>query len=421
MKPKAADPRKSPDQFSKDAAPRVAIVHEWLTAYAGSEKVFEQLLQMFPQADLFCLVDFLHPKERGFLQGRHVKTSFLQGIPFGRTLFRKVLWLLPLAIENFDLSGYDIVLTSSHAVAKGAITGPDQLHICYCHSPIRYAWDLQHQYLQQANLTRGLKGAYSRATLHYMRLWDARTANGVDCFVANSRYIGRRILKVYRRSSTVIHPPVDVDAFDQYAENPEKADYYITVCRLVPYKRVDLIVDAFAQTPNRRLIVIGEGENLASWKKSAPSNVEFLGHQPDSSMRELLAKAKAFVYAAEEDFGISVVEAQACGTPVICLGRGGALDSVIPGKTGLFFDQQEAGSIREAIDRFEKTPDAFNTQEIRLNARNFSIQTFRDKFLELVSTEWKNHWESRQGGRAYNAPESPLSRSIPEPLIEQVI
>ena len=364
---------------------RVAVIHEWLTSYAGSEKVVEQILHLFPDADLFSLVDFLPPAEREFLHGKQVHTSYLQNLPKGSQLFRKLLWLLPSAIESFDLSAYDIVISSSHAVAKGVITGPDQLHICYCHSPIRYAWDLQHEYLRQAKLTRGLKGLYSRAILHYMRLWDLRTANGVDFFVANSRFIEKRIAKVYRRRSAVIHPPVDVDAFDLVEG---KEDYYITVSRLVPYKRVDLIVDAFMHLPNRRLIVIGDGPQLADCKQRAGSNVEFLGYQSPSAMHGWLSRAKAFLFAAEEDFGISVVEAQACGTPVICYGRGGALDSVIHGKTGVFFNEQTAESISAAVDDFESISDTLDPAFIRAHSEQFGIQRFRDQFYDLVLSRW---------------------------------
>lgn len=363
---------------------RVAVVHEWLTTYAGAEKVLEQILAVFPAADLFCIVDFLPEQERGFLGERNVNTSFLQWLPFGKSLFRKLLWLLPIAVEAFDLGAYDIVISSSYAVAKGVITGPDQLHICYCHSPIRYVWDLQHDYLRQAGIRRGLSAIYARMTLHYMRLWDVRTSNGVDCFIANSRFIARRIQKVYRRDAVVIHPPVDVDGFqlETATEN-----YYITVSRLVPYKRVDLIVAAFRDMPDQNLIVIGEGPNLESWKRDATSNVRFLGRQPDRVVKEMIGRAKAFVFAAEEDFGITVVEAQACGTPVICFGKGGVLDSVIPEKTGIFFDCQTAASIRQAVQRFEGIRDKFDPSEIRSHARSFSAERFRQRFKQFVLDE----------------------------------
>ncbi len=371
---------------------RIAIVHEWMTTVAGSEKVLQQMLLLFPNADLFVLVDHLPAKDRKFLDGRTIRTSFLQRMPFSAYLFRKLLWMLPSAIESFDLSEYDLVLSSSHAVAKGVITGPDQLHICYCHSPIRYAWDCQHQYLRQAGLYRGLGSLYARATLHYLRLWDVRTAHGVDHFIANSHFVGRRIKKVYQRESQVIHPPVDVDSFGFEAQ---KDDYYLTASRLVPYKRIDLIVEAFARTPERKLLVVGSGPEMQNCKKVAGPNVEFLGYQDDQSLRKLMSKARAFVFAAEEDFGIIVVEAQACGTPVICLGRGGALDSVIENQTGVFFKEQTAASIVDAVERFENLPEPLNPFLIRSHAQTFSAQRFQFALFQLVEKLWNRQIQER--------------------------
>jgi glycosyltransferase involved in cell wall biosynthesis len=370
---------------------RVAVVHEWLTSYAGSEKVVEQILRLFPRADLFALVDHLSGTDRNFLKGRPVHTSFLQNMPGSKKLFRKLLWILPHAIEAFDLSAYDLVITSSHAVAKGVLTGPHQIHICYCHSPIRYAWDFQHEYLRQSGLGSGLGSLYARLVLHYLRLWDVRTANGVDLFVANSHFVARRISKVYNRSALVVHPPVDVEAFQL---ETKKDDFYLTASRLVPYKRVDVIVNAFARMPGRQLIVVGDGPNLAPWRAAATDNVKFLGYQPDQCLHSLMSRAKAFLFAAEEDFGITVVEAQACGTPVICLGRGGVLDSVVPGKTGVFFKEQKPESLVEAIEEFEsRRRNSFDPYEIRSHALSFAKSEFRKKFAELVSACWHGHLE----------------------------
>jgi len=382
---------------------RVAVVHDWLTAYAGSEKVLEQILLLFPHAELFTLVDHLPASQRAFVNGRIIHTSFLQRIPLSAKLFRKLLWLFPLAIESFDLSSFDLILSSSHAVAKGVITGPDQLHICYCHSPIRYAWDCQHEYLRQAGLQSGLMSAYARSALHYLRMWDVRTASGVDHFIANSNFIARRIAKAYSRTSTVIHPPVEVDKFPLVHQ---KSDYYVTASRLVPYKRVDLIVQAFASLPDRRLLVIGDGPERRACQKLAGSNVQLLGYQSDEQLRAIVGRARAFVFAAEEDFGISPVEAQACGTPVICYGRGGVLDSVVDRTTGLYFPHQTSESIVNAIRRFEALKTSLDPFEIRAQAELFSPQEFQSRFHRHVAAQWAGHCARLNYGAARAAEET---------------
>jgi glycosyltransferase involved in cell wall biosynthesis len=288
---------------------------------------------------------------------------------------------MPLAVEALDLSGYDLVISSSHALAKGVITGPDQVHICYCYSPMRYAWDLQHQYLAESGMTSGLKGMIARLTLHYMRLWDLRTANGVDQFVGISRYIVRRIRKVYRRDALVIYPPVDVQGFEL---REAKEDFYLTAGRLVPYKKVSAIVAAFARMPEKRLVVIGTGPLYDSLRAAATPNVELPGYQSFAVLRDHMQRARAFVFAAEEDFGITVLEAQACGTPVICYDRGGATETIIDGETGVFFSEQTAESVEDAIGRFESLPP-FSPFLARKNAERFSQERFRSEFLEIVN------------------------------------
>jgi glycosyltransferase involved in cell wall biosynthesis len=362
---------------------RVALVHDWFTVYAGSERVVEQILRVFPQADVYALVDFLKEEERGFLQGKRAQVSFIQRLPKAQQRYRTYLPLMPLAIEQFDLRGYDLVISSSHAVAKGVITGPDQLHICYCHSPIRYAWDLQHQYLKESGLERGMKSWIARALLHYLRLWDSRTANGVDLFIANSRYIARRILKVYRRQAEVIYPPVDVEAFTL---RQDKEDFYLTASRMVPYKRIDLIVEAFSQMPDKRLVVIGDGPEMPKVRAKAGPNVTLLGYQPFEVLRDYMQRAKAFVFAAEEDFGIAPVEAQACGTPVIAFGKGGAAETVVARETGIFFQEQNVSSLIKAIEEFEKL--SFDPLRVRKNAERFSSERFRREFSALIEREW---------------------------------
>ncbi len=363
---------------------RVAIVHDWLVTYGGAERVLEQIVACFPDADVFSLVDFL--EERAFLRDKTVTTSFIQKLPFARSRYRSYLPLMPLAIEQLDVSAYDLVISSSHAVAKGILTGPDQMHVSYVHSPIRYAWDLQHQYLQQAKLTRGLKSCLARVILHYIRNWDNRTPNSVDHFIANSAFIARRIKKVYQRDARVIFPPVAVDMF---SPGVVKADFYLTVSRMVPYKKIDLIVDAFSCMPERRLVVIGDGPEMKKIRAKAGPNVEIMGHQPFATVHDYMQRAQAFIFAAEEDFGIAVVEAQACGTPVIAYGKGGALETVRdPASharpTGLFFDEQNVRAIVAALDDFERAPQRFMSEYCRANAERFSVAVFRKNFAEYI-------------------------------------
>jgi glycosyltransferase involved in cell wall biosynthesis len=362
---------------------KVAIVHDWLVVHGGAERVLAQMIDCFPQADLFSLVDFLD--DRSCLRGRPVRTSFIQKLPFARTRYRGYLPLFPLAIEQFDLSGYDLVLSSSYAVAKGVLTGPDQLHVSYVHSPVRYAWDLQHQYLNEAGLARGPKSALARSLLHYIRNWDARSANGVDLLLANSRFVSRRIRKTYRRDARVVYPPVDVDHLTQ---RDDKDDFYLTASRLVPYKRIDLIVEAFSRTPSRRLVVIGDGPELAKIRALAGPNVTLLGYQPFEVLHDHLQRARAFVFAAEEDFGISPVEAQACGTPVIAYGKGGVCESVRATgdrPTGLFYGAQTTDALLDALARFEALPaGTFDPRACRANAERFSATRFRSAFARLV-------------------------------------
>lgn len=378
---------------------RIAIVHDWLTVYAGAERVLEQMLLCYPQADVFSLVDFLPNSQRAFLQGKKVTTTFIQKLPFAKTKYRTYLPLMPLAIEQLDLSAYDLILSSSHAVAKGVLTGPDQLHICMCYSPVRYAWDLQHQYLKESGLDRGIKGWVAKYLLHRLRIWDLRTANGVDQFIAISKFVARRIHKVYRRDSVVIYPPV---ATDDFALTQNKEDFYFTASRLVPYKKVELIVQAFASMPDKRLIVIGAGPDFAKIQKIATPNVTMMGFQSHEVLMEHLQKAKAFIFAAEEDFGIAPLEAQACGTPVIAYGKGGALETIRGGdnqipRTGVFFDRQNVPSICAAIDVFEKLSPAIAPQDCRDQALKFSPEIFRKALVDCVDKEVQAFYQRQEG------------------------
>lgn len=373
--------------------PKIAIVHDWLTTYAGAEQVLAQMLACFPQADLYSVVDFLPPEQRAFLLGRTVHTTFIQRLPGARKRYRHYLPLMPLAIEQLDLSGYDLILSSSHAVAKGVLAGPDQLHISYVHTPMRYAWDLQHQYLRESGLDRRWLGWPVRWLLHRLRLWDLRTAPGVDHFVANSAFIARRIRRVYGREAEVIHPPVDVDGFT-CAES--KDSYYLAVSRLVPYKRMDLIAQAFAAMPDKKLVIIGDGPDQAKLLQHLAPNIEYLGYQPNEVVRQHMQRARAFVFAAEEDFGITPVEAQACGTPVLAYGRGGALETVqgpeTPAPTGVFFAQQSVAAICQAVAQLEADLPRFSALNCRTNAQRFSAQRFREQYTRRVLQHWED-WQ----------------------------
>ena len=368
---------------------KIALTADWLVSYAGAERVIKELIDLYPNLDLFSVVDFLSDESRTHFQGKRATTTFIQRLPKAETSYQKYLPLMPVAIEQLDVSAYDIVLSSSHAVAKGVLTGPDQMHISYVHSPIRYAWDLQHQYLREAKLDKGLKGIIAKYLLHKIRLWDYRTANGVNHFIANSHFIARRIKKVYGRNADVIYPPVDVRRF---ILNENKEDYYVTASRLVPYKRIDLIVDAFAAMPNKKLIVIGDGSEMSKIKSQATTSVESLGFQPNEIMRDYMKNAKAFVFAAEEDFGITPVEAQACGTPVIAFGKGGSLETIRPygvnKPTGVFFAEQTVPSLIDAINLFENIFDKITPENCRENALRFSVDIFKDTFSKYIDEKW---------------------------------
>jgi len=365
---------------------KVAIVHEWLATYAGSERCVEQLIECFPEADLFSMVDFLEGAERNFIKNKQVTTSPIQKLPFARTKFRSYLPLMPFFVEQFDLSKYDLVISSSHAVSKGVITGPDQVHLCYCYSPIRYAWDLQHQYLNETGLNKGIKGMLAKWQLHKIRNWDLASSFRVDKFAAISNFIARRINKIYRRDATVIYPPVDIDKFTVFRE---KEDFYLAASRMVPYKKMDLIVETFAKMPDKKLIVIGDGPEMSKVRKLAADNISILGYQGFEVLKDHMQRAKAFVFAAEEDFGIIPLEAQACGTPVIAFGKGGSLETIKPlgtdSSSGIFFKSQTMESLTATINEFEANQDKFTVENCRINSERFSIDKFRNEIKKFVA------------------------------------
>lgn len=372
----------------------IGIVADWLVTYAGAEKVIKEFIELFPESELYSVVDFLSDNDREYFQNKKSTTTFIQKLPGAKNKYQKYLPFMPLAIEQLDVSKHQVILSSSHAVAKGILTGPDQLHISYVHSPIRYAWDLQHQYLRGSGLNKGLKGMMAKWMLHKIRNWDYRTANGVDHFIANSKFIARRIKKVYGRDADVIYPPVDVN---QFTYNEKKDDYYFTASRMVPYKRIDLIVEAFANMPDKKLVVIGDGSEMEKIKSKAAKNIEILGYQPNSVMQEHMRNAKAFVFAAEEDFGITPVEAQACGTPVIAFAKGGSLETVRPltvkNPTGVFFNEQSLSSIIESVKKFENKQGVILAADCRTNAERFSVERFKDEistYIDEKNTRFEN-------------------------------
>jgi glycosyltransferase involved in cell wall biosynthesis len=366
---------------------KYALVHEWLTpkATGGSELVVREILNHI-DADLYALIDFESTNPQSYLYGRSIKTTFLQHFPLARQGVQKYLPLLPLAIEQLDLREYDVILSSSHAVAKGVLTSPNQLHICYCHTPMRYAWDLTFDYLDFSSAGKGFTGIIARYLLHQLRQWDVLSANRVDYFIANSYHTARRIWRCYRRQAKVIYPPVQIDKCPFISQ---KEDFYLTVSRLVSYKLVPLIVKAFNQL-QKPLVIIGDGPELNKIRQLANSNVQVMGLQPHNVVKEYMAKAKAFVYAACEDFGIALVEAQACGTPVITYRGGGALETVkdicqYPQTgTGLFFDRQNPTAIVQAVETFEQLPNKFDSENCRLQASEFTPTIFKKSYLEFV-------------------------------------
>lgn len=362
-----------------------ALISDWYYVNGGAEKVIHSINSIWKDFDHYTLIDFLNDEDRAYiLNGKNAKTSFIQKLPTAKQNHRKFLQLFPIAIEQFDLKDYDLIISSSSAVAKGAKTRKNQLHICYCHSPMRYVWDLQDQYLKDSGLDKGLKGHYAKYVLNKIKKWDVLNSESVDFFIANSNYIAERIKKIYNRESTVIYPPVDVDFFSL---EEEKEDYYFSASRLVSYKKTQLIVKAFNELPHLKLIVAGDGPELEKLQKIAKSNIEFVGYIDTGRLKKYIQKAKGFVFAAEEDFGIIPVEAQACGTPVIAFGKGGTLETIVENKTGVFFQEQSAQKIKEAVVNFEKLK--FDHKIIREHAMKFSKQRFENEMKSFVEEKFK--------------------------------
>jgi glycosyltransferase involved in cell wall biosynthesis len=363
---------------------RVAIVHDWLYTIGGAERVLQGMLRCFPSAEIFCLFDHLSDADRARIGYGTSHTSFLQRMPFIRRNHRIFLPLMPLAIEQLDLRGFDVVISSSYAVAKGVLTGPDQLHISYVHSPMRYAWDLQEDYLEESRIARGPFGWLSRIILHGMRVWDVRTAHGVDFYLANSRYVARRIRKLYGAEATVIHPPVRVP---DVLELTPKQGFFLSASRLVSYKNVRVLIEAFSHLPEQQLIVVGAGPDDEALKKMAGPNVRMMGFVDDDALADLMRQARAFLFAAREDFGIAPLEAQALGTPVIALGRGGARETVVsdgPAPSGLFFDTATPEAVAWAVRRFIESERRFTPAHCHAHAKRFNEARFHREFTAFV-------------------------------------
>jgi glycosyltransferase involved in cell wall biosynthesis len=364
---------------------RVAIVHDWLTTWAGAECVLERLLALLPNADLYSVIDTLPEEYRAGLRGRTPKTTFLQHTPRLAENYRMLLPLMPMAIKSWDFSGYDLIVSSSHAVAKGITVPRGTRHVCYCHTPMRYAWDLENAYLDTSGF-RGPKAWAARQVLSQLRDWDRRSAAGVTEFVANSSYISARIKRCYGRESVVVHPPVDTNGFTM--SNKPRASNFVTAGRIVQYKRIDLLVEAFRLRPNERLIVIGDGPGRAAIAAGAPPNVHFTGRLPLPDLRAHLQSARAFLFAAEEDFGITPLEAQSCGTPVIAFGRGAAtetirgLDHETP--TGVFFGAQTPNAVVRALDDFYAHEQDITDEACRANAQRFATPKFDQGMREVL-------------------------------------
>ena len=363
---------------------RVAIVHDWLYVLGGAEKVLREILSCYPNADVFALFDVMAPEDRKEIGFEHAQTSFLQKMPFIRNVHRSYLPLMPLAIEQFDLSGYDLVISSSYAVAKGVLTGPNQVHVAYVHSPMRYAWDLQHSYLNESGYSHGLKSVIARMILHRMRIWDVRTAHGPDAMIASSGFVARRIKKIYGRDAKVIHPPVTLSKLNS---DLFRGRHFLTASRLVPYKRIEAVISAFRDLPDQELVVAGSGPEAEHLKRLAGPNVSFVGFVPDTDLRHLMATARAFIFAAEEDFGIIVAEALSEGTPVLALGRGGAREIVSTSprrRTGMFFDTSEPKAIADCVRDFVAQEKLFSRSDCRAQANQFSAKRFRSEFTSFV-------------------------------------
>ncbi len=361
---------------------RIAIVHDWCPNFRGGERVLAELCRMFKGAEVFTLFDFLSPEEKEqHFPGVVFHTSIANRIPKVRRFYRTLFPICPFLMEQFDVTGYDAVISSSAAFARGVLTRPDQPHLCYVHSPVRYAWDEQFSYFQQGGIGFGPKGLLFRYLVHKLRIWDTRTAHGPDLMLANSSYIRSRIKRIYGTDSQVVFPPVPVDELEF---SQEKEDYYVTASFLAPYKRTDLVISAFNAMPDKRLLVVGDGQQVRALRSLAGPNVEFTGFLPRAEYVKAVSRAQALVFAGCEDFGIALAEAQAYGTPLIAFGRGGATDIVRPlgvvdKPTGILFQRQTVEAVVEAVERFEASRGALLALRLSRECHAFRAGTLRTR------------------------------------------
>jgi glycosyltransferase involved in cell wall biosynthesis len=357
---------------------RVAIVHYWLVNMRGGERVLEALCELYPEADIFTHV-YAPDRMSETIRRHRVQTTFVGRLPWARRLYQSYLPLMPLALEQLDLRAYDLVISSESGPAKGVLTRPDALHLCYCHTPMRYVWNMYQEYRDGLS---GLKRLAMSLLLHRIRQWDVTTAARVDHFVANSHNVARRIRKYYRRDAMVIQPPVDLARFGDVAPAPAE-DFYLCIGQMIPYKQVGIAIRAFNQL-GKRLVVIGEGKEREALGRLAGPNITFLDRVDDTVLRDHYARCRALVFTAEEDFGIVPLEAMAAGKPVIAYGKGGALETVVPGRTGVLFPQQTPESLIEAVHRFERIENSFDPAEIAAHAATFSKDRFKQDFRAFV-------------------------------------
>ena len=373
---------------------RVAVVHDWCPDFRGGERVLARICRHFPHAEIFTLFDFLPAEiKEQYFHDIAFHTSAANRLPMIRRFYRSLFFLCPFLIEQFDVTGYDLVVSSSAAFARGVITRPDQPHLCYVHSPVRYAWDEQFNYLEQGGLGFGPGGLLFRVLLHGLRVWDTRTANGPDLMLANSSYVRSRIRRTYGRDARIVFPPVETN---DVAVVQNKSDYYVAASYLVPYKRMDLVIGAFNETPERRLVVVGDGPQSKTLRAMAGPNVSFTGFVERPEFIRIVSEARAMVFAGCEDFGITLAEAQACGTPLVAYGRGGACDIVRPlgggdHPTGVLFSRQTVPAIKEALSTFERLGSAISPRACGVNASRFSTRAFDQGFAEALSEMWALH------------------------------